>query len=134
MARPEVEALREQFRQTDVLGMSSVADMRQALEQIAVVDPAPADVHCERIQVSGVDAEFIRPPGIRIDRVILYLHGGGYVIGSVNSHRALIARIATVAKVQALGLPYARLMTSPEPRPQAACRSVLFPTDPRCLQ
>ena len=117
MARPEVEALREQFRQTDVLGMSSVADMRQALEQIAVVDPTPADVHCERIQVSGVDAEFIRPPGIRIDRVILYLHGGGYVIGSVNSHRALIARIATVARVQALGLDYRRAPEHPFPAP-----------------
>jgi hypothetical protein len=39
MARPEIEALREQFRTKDVLGMISVTDMRNEIEQLAVIDP-----------------------------------------------------------------------------------------------
>jgi epsilon-lactone hydrolase len=117
MARPEVEALREQFRLRDILALTSVAEMREAVEQLAVIDPAPPEIRCEPINASGVDAEWIRPSGVRVDRAILYLHGGGYVIGSVNSHRALIARIARAANVHALGVDYRRAPEHPFPAP-----------------
>jgi epsilon-lactone hydrolase len=117
MARPEVEALREQFRLRDILAMSSVAEMREAVEQLAVIDPAPPEIQRERINASGVDVEWIRPSGVRVDRAILYLHGGGYIIGSVNSHRALIARIARAANVPALGVDYRRAPEHPFPAP-----------------
>jgi monoterpene epsilon-lactone hydrolase len=117
MARPEIEALREQFRTKDVLGMISVTDMRNEIEQLAVIDPTPLDVTLQRITIGAVDAEWIRPPEVRRDRVILYLHGGGYVIGSVNSHRSLVARIARASKVQALALDYRRAPENPFPAP-----------------
>jgi epsilon-lactone hydrolase len=37
---------------------------------------------------------------------VLYLHGGGYVMGSIATHRATIARIARAAKAKALALDY----------------------------
>jgi epsilon-lactone hydrolase len=117
MARPEVEALREQFRLRDILSMKSVAEMREAIEQLAVTDPAPPEIQRERINASGVDAEWIRDSGVRLDGAILYLHGGGYIIGSVNSHRALIARIARAANVQAFGVDYRRAPEHPFPAP-----------------
>jgi acetyl esterase/lipase len=117
MARPEVEALREQFRLRDILAMSSVAEMREEIEQLAVIDPAPPEIQRQRINASGADAEWIRPSGVKVDRAILYLHGGGYVIGSVNSHRALIARIARAANVHALGVDYRRAPEHPFPAP-----------------
>jgi epsilon-lactone hydrolase len=117
MARPEVEALREQFRLRDILSIKSVAEMREAIEQLAVTDPAPPEIQRERINASGVDAEWIRESGVRLDRAILYLHGGGYIIGSVNSHRALIARIARAANVQAFGVDYRRAPEHPFPAP-----------------
>jgi len=117
MARPEVEALREQFRLRDVLGMSSVAEMRDAIEQLAVIDPTAPEIQRERINAGGAEAEWIRPPGVKVDHAILYLHGGGYVIGSINSHRALIARIARAANIQALGVDYRRAPEHPFPAP-----------------
>ena len=62
--------------------------MEQIRERVA------ADVKCEPVSADGVPAEWIVPPGAEPHRVLLYLHGGGYVIGSINSHRAMIARIA----------------------------------------
>ena len=42
-------------------------------------------------------AEWLAPPGVRRNAVVLYLHGGGYVIGSPRSHRHLAAAIARAA-------------------------------------
>jgi acetyl esterase/lipase len=56
--------------------------------------------------VSGVPAEWIVPPGVAADRVILYLHGGGYVSGSINTHRAMVARIARASDARALAIDY----------------------------
>jgi acetyl esterase/lipase len=64
------------------------------------------DVTCEPVDAGGVPAEWIAAPGAVSDRVILYLHGGGYVIGSINTHRAMIARIARASKARALAIDY----------------------------
>jgi phosphinothricin tripeptide acetyl hydrolase len=51
-------------------------------------------------------AEWLRPPGAVAGRVVLYLHGGGYVIGSPRSHRHLAAAIAAAAQASGLLLDY----------------------------
>ena len=42
----------------------------------------------------------------RPGRAILYLHGGGYVIGSINTHRSLAARLSRAAKARVLVIDY----------------------------
>ena len=64
------------------------------------------DVTCEPVDAGGVPAEWIAAPGAIADRVILYLHGGGYVLGSINTHRAMIARIARASNARALAIDY----------------------------
>jgi phosphinothricin tripeptide acetyl hydrolase len=53
-----------------------------------------------------VPAEWLRPPAAVAGRVVLYLHGGGYVIGSPRSHRHLAAAIASAGAANALLLDY----------------------------
>jgi acetyl esterase/lipase len=53
-----------------------------------------------------VAAEWLDAPGARPDRAVLYLHGGGYVLGGVNSHRDMIARLSAAAGARALGIDY----------------------------
>jgi acetyl esterase/lipase len=55
---------------------------------------------------NGVPAEWIVPVGVTTQRCILCLHGGTFFAGSINSHRALAANIATAAKVRALVIDY----------------------------
>jgi len=67
---------------------------------------APADTEIEVVDAGGVPAERITAPGSAHDRAILYLHGGGYVIGSVATHRAMIAALSAASGCSALGLDY----------------------------
>ena len=54
--------------------------------------------------------------------IILYLHGGGYVMGSVDSHRPILAELSHRANLRALAINY-RL--APEARCPAAIEDVL---------
>jgi monoterpene epsilon-lactone hydrolase len=83
---------------------TTIGQMRGAMEKVA--ERVAADVKCEKVEAGGVPAEWIVAPGAAADRVILYLHGGGYVMGSVNTHRAMIGRISRAAKAKALALDY----------------------------
>jgi acetyl esterase/lipase len=72
--------------------------------------------------VNGVTAEWIIPTDAPQDKVILYLHGGGFRLGSVRSHRDLIARIAEASGCRSLAINY-RL--APEHRFPAAIADAL---------
>ena len=69
----------------------------------------------ERVCAGGVDAEWVAAPGAKPERVLLYLHGGGYVLGSVASHRGLIARLSAAAGCRALGINYRLAPEHPYP-------------------
>ena len=60
----------------------------------------------KEISANGVRAEWLSPPEEVEARVILYLHGGGYVMGSPRTHRSLIWRIANQAKASAMTIDY----------------------------
>jgi monoterpene epsilon-lactone hydrolase len=92
--------LKSQPRHPNPTVESRRASMEQIRERVA------PDVRCEPLYAAGVRAEWIIPPEAASDRVVLYFHGGGYVIGSVNTHRAMIARIARAAKARALAIDY----------------------------
>src|SRR6185436_15268721 len=66
----------------------------------------PADVSLEPVNANGVRAEWTATPGAASDAAILYLHGGGYVIGSLDSHRHLVAETGRAAGCWALALDY----------------------------
>jgi epsilon-lactone hydrolase len=83
---------------------ASIEKRRAGMERIS--EHVASDVTCEPVNAGGVPAEWIAAPGAVQDRVILYLHGGGYVIGSINTHRAMIARIARASNARALAIDY----------------------------
>ncbi len=65
-----------------------------------------SDVSAEPVSANGVRAEWTSTPGAADDAAILYLHGGGYVIGSLDSHRHLMAEAGRAARCWALALDY----------------------------
>jgi epsilon-lactone hydrolase len=85
-------------------GKPTVEKMRAGMEKVS--ERVAPDVNCQPIDAGGVKAEWIVPPNAAADRVILYFHGGGYVMGSINTHRAMVARIARAAQARALALDY----------------------------
>jgi acetyl esterase/lipase len=57
------------------------------------------------VSAGGVPAEWVTPPGAS-ERVIYYLHGGGWVMCSPSSHRSLVIQLARSAGARALVLDY----------------------------
>ena len=105
MASPQLQQVIEAIK--GLAGMasgSSVAELRATNEQMA--RPAAPDVTSEPVVANGVDAAWICAPGAATDRVVLYLHGGGYIMGSLNTHRDLMGRISRAAQTRVLGLDY----------------------------
>jgi monoterpene epsilon-lactone hydrolase len=83
---------------------ATIAQRRAGMERIS--ERVAPDVRCEPVSAGGIEAEWISAPGAVLDRVILYLHGGGYTAGSIQTHRAMIARIARASNARALAINY----------------------------
>jgi epsilon-lactone hydrolase len=68
--------------------------------------PLPEGTRVESVDVDGIPAAWIYPPDAETERVVLYLHGGFYILGSLKSHRDLVARLSSAAGVRSLLLDY----------------------------
>src|ERR1700746_2420165 len=64
------------------------------------------DVTVEPVTANGVRAEWTSTPRDDRDAALLYVHGGGYVIGSLDSHRHLVSEAGRAAQAWALALDY----------------------------
>ncbi|HVN91647.1 MAG TPA: alpha/beta hydrolase [Candidatus Binataceae bacterium] len=104
MASPQLQTAIEAMKALVARPVSTPQAMRSIFEELAV-KPAD-DIKTEKVSAGGVDAEWVCAPNAAADRVVLYLHGGGYVIGSVNTHRDLMARISRASGATVLGLNY----------------------------
>lgn len=60
----------------------------------------------EPVQVGSVACQWVRPAAARRDAAIVYLHGGGFRVGSLTSHKEIIARLASEAGIQVLAVDY----------------------------
>jgi epsilon-lactone hydrolase len=60
----------------------------------------------EATVANGVRAEWFRPDRCDPSRVVLYLHGGGYCLGSIDSHRDPVGRLCVAAEARALVIDY----------------------------
>ena len=78
--------------------------MRSGMEAVAF--PVADDVEVEPTQIASQPAEWVRAPGADPTRAVLYLHGGGYVMGSLETHRKLAGDVSRAAGVGVLLLDY----------------------------
>ncbi len=75
----------------------------------------PDDVTCEPADANGVAVEWIRAAGASDDRIVFYLHGGGYTIGSITTHRFLMQAIGRASNATVLGVDYRLAPEDPFP-------------------
>ena len=66
----------------------------------------PWGVEREEIEIGNIPAEWIIPRKADHDKVLLYLHGGGYAVGGKQTHRAMVGQIAKEAGYCALLIEY----------------------------
>lgn len=85
-----------------------LAERRALYDRAETAFPLPDGVAAEPWREGGLEGDLIRVEGARPDRAILYLHGGGYAIGSHRSHRHLAAALGVAARADVL-VPHYRL-------------------------
>lgn len=85
---------------------AELGERRQRLDALGAQYKLPADVWVEAVNANGVAAEWTTTPGADPSCVILFLHGGGYISGSINSHRHMIAQAGREARARTLALGY----------------------------
>ena len=119
MARtPELEKVIDLVRSREVdESQGATEGRRRSFERM--VDDFDIDVPARygRVNAGGVTAEWVTAEGASDSRVVLYLHGGGYIIGSPRTHRPMMAVLSQAAGARVLGLDYRLAPEHPFPAP-----------------
>ncbi len=115
MSNPEIDALRAAIAAR--VRPTELSDMRAGIDARGLANGLADDVMVQPVGAAGVPAEWTTTPNALPNRAILYLHGGGYVIGSLDSHRHAVAEIGRAAAAGVLALAYRLAPEDPFPAP-----------------
>ena len=115
MVSEELKAVSEMMRVLAQHADLPVEEIRAEFEAMSAGFTLSADIRTERLSAGGVPAEWVVAPEARADRTMLYLHGGGYVVGSINTHRDLAARLSRAARARVLVIDYRLAPEHPYP-------------------
>src|SRR5580658_1012109 len=117
MSQQQLDSLLQMMKAQPVIQGATVQQQRAGFEQMGAMFPVDADIKREPVTANGVKSEWVSAPDADAGRAILYLHGGGYVIGSINTHRALAGRLSRAAKARVLVIDYRLAPEHPHPAP-----------------
>lgn len=93
----------------------SIAMLRALFEEWHQATQEPEQVTYTSETVAGVEGIWARPVGVETEAVVLFTHGGGFVVGSAASHRKLAGHLATALGATAFVLDYRRAPEHPFP-------------------
>lgn len=98
------------FRDGDVSfdGMRALLAAQRAL-------PVVGGAQITAIRVDGVPCEWVRAPGARRGTAVVHLHGGGYVMGDLASHRSFASYLSSAARRPVLVVDYRLAPEAPHP-------------------
>lgn len=115
MPSPQLEILVGALRSASPLDGGDIEAMRAGMAAAMAGFTPPADVRYEPVDAGGVPAEWTSAPSARQDRALVYLHGGGYCLGGVATHRGLTARLSRTARLPVLSVDYRLAPEHPHP-------------------
>ena len=92
-----------------------LAGRRRRLDEVFGAFPLAPDATAAPVDAGGVPGEWTATRAADPHRVILYLHGGGYVSGSIASHRSMVSHLGSRAGARTLAIDYRRAPESAFP-------------------
>ena len=113
----EVEAMRAALRSLVNRDgpQPTLEEMRAQYEAWGLSNPLPDGGAADPVTLGGVPALKTMTPGARADAALLYLHGGGYAIGSAAGHRHVCAHLAAAAGITGYSVDYRLAPEHPYP-------------------
>lgn len=103
-SNPEIDIIRAELIASP--RPSGFPERRASLDALGGHYEMPAGVRVEPVSANGVSAEWTVSPEADHFRVLMFLHGGGYVSGSLKSHRHMVAELGRLAQARTLALDY----------------------------
>jgi epsilon-lactone hydrolase len=85
---------------------SSIQEARDGLKVLASRKPLPAGTRVEPTTAGGVSGEWVSAPDAATDKVILYLHGGGYTMGSSKASHSGASFLSAASGCRVLVIDY----------------------------
>lgn len=126
-----IEDFIREFTPADDSSDSSLPSQRQAYEALharrRVADPAGMQIRDEGM--GGVDVRRFRPAGC-VEGNVVYLHGGGWSLGSVDSHHGITANLAERLRREVISVDYRLLPEASYAEALADCRAVVEAVGP----
>jgi acetyl esterase/lipase len=106
MPSRDIETVRKMIEAERIEGPLDLAALRQVYDGSTPIADLPAGVSIVPVEIGGVPAERVVVAGSLPGRTVLYLHGGGYVLGSPLLYRHLATEIADAAGATLIVLDY----------------------------
>ncbi len=92
-----------------------INEYRNAMEKFCAMVKTPEGVTYTPTDCAGIRGEYVEPANLDNDNLILYFHGGGYAMGSIDSHRPLAGRISLASGTKLLLIDYRLAPENPFP-------------------
>ena len=84
----------------------SVEKFREDVDRATARMKMPQGVSTEKLDVNGLKAEWIVPGQAAENKVLMYIHGGGFISGSCLTHRMHVAKFALGSRLKSLVFDY----------------------------
>ena len=112
-----IDAIRDRREASDGEASATLEARRAAFAPGGRLHPVPEDVVVREVTAGGVPAHWLAAPGADAGRVLFFLHGGGYELGSLRSDGELAARLGRASGMRVLFPNIAWLPSIPSPLP-----------------
>jgi epsilon-lactone hydrolase len=97
-----IDALKDRQRASASQAPPTLDELRATFTPADRLHPVPDDVLVTDVDAGGVPAHWLTAPGTDAGRVLLFLHGGGFELGSVRSDGELAARLGRHGRMRVL--------------------------------
>lgn len=82
------------------LNRGSTRRLRTEFDIMTRLMPNPPGLRVEHTMLGGIPSDVLIPSTARSDGAMMYIHGGGYTIGSPRTHRAMVGRLSLQARMK----------------------------------
>src|SRR5690242_9133853 len=110
-----IDGLRDQQKASASQAPPTLEQRRAAFAPAGCLHPLPDDVMVTEVTAGGVPAHWLAAPGADTGRVLMFLHGGGFQMGSLRSDGELAARLGRAAGMRVLFPEYRLAPEDPFP-------------------
>jgi len=93
----------------------SLETARKRFKRVGRLTPIHPQVKISRLGAHGVPCEWIEPLNPSEQKVLVFLHGGGYTIGSLDSYRGWLSQLAHASQIPILAVAYQQAPEHPFP-------------------